>query len=500
MAAQVLAIIIGYYSRIIFTRTLSASYLGVNGLFTDVLGILALSELGIGSAMGFALYQPAARRDILKLQALMNLFRRLYLGVAAAVGGAGLLLLPFLRIIADDETASVEHLPLIYLLYLGNSVLSYLLIYRQSILTAHQREYIISVYITIFNVIRTILQISILLNTHNFILYLLVSNLCTVLCNFCISRHALRLYPYLREAKTQKLPREEWLTIRGNIRALLLHRLGAVLINNTDSVLLSLFAGLVNVGIYSNYNLIISSVRQVLDRLFRGISASVGNLGATEDREAMEPVFQTAFFIGQWVFGICAIFLYELLQPFIELSFGPHFLFERRIVAVLCILFFYHGLRTSIGTFWYALGMFRLDQYKALAEALLNLIFSIILGQRYGAFGVFMGTILSALATSAWIDPWLFYRHCLKKPVGPFLRRYAGYLAVLACDWGVVHLICNLVTGPLPWVLAIRLVICAVVGDGILLAVYFRRTEFQSALWLVTSFVKKYAGRKHREP
>ena len=495
MAAQVLAIIIGYYSRVVFTRTLSASYVGVNGLFTDVLGILALSELGIGSAMGFALYRPAAQGDIPKLQTLMNLFRRLYWGVAAAVGGIGLLLLPFLNLIADDETASVEHLPLIYLMYLGNSVLSYLLIYRQSILTAHQREYIISIYITIFNILRTALQIFILRTTRNFILYSAVSMLCTILCNICISRRALRMYPYLRETHAEKLPREEWLTILRNIRALLLHRLGAVLINHTDSLLLSLFSGLVSVGIYSNYNLVISSVRQVLDRLFRGISASVGNLGATEDREAMEPVFQTAFFIGQWVYGICAIFLYELLQPFIELSFGPYFLFDRRIVAVLCILFFYHGLRTSIGTFWYALGMFRLDQYKALAEALLNLIFSIILGRRYGAFGVFMGTILSALATSAWIDPYLFFRHCLGKPVSPFLRRYISYLAVLAGTWGAVHLLCGLVSGPLVRVLFIRLLICGVVGDGILLAVYFRRREFQSALWLVTSLVKKYAGR-----
>ena len=178
----------------------------------------------------------------------------------------------------------------------------------------------------------------------------------------------------------------------------------------------------------------------------------------------MEPVFQTAFFLAQWIYGVAAICLYELLPPFIELSFGPQFLLDSTVVGILCLLFFYHGLRTAIGTFWYALGMFRLDQYKALAEAALNLVFSIILGRRIGIAGVFLGTLLSALLTSAWLDPYLFFRHCLKKPVGPFAVRYAGYLAVLALDWGVVHVLCGLVSGPLPWVLAARLAICAVVG------------------------------------
>lgn len=494
---QILTGILTYISRMVFTRTLSESYVGVNGLCTDLLGILALSELGIEAAMSFALYRPAAMGDIPRLQALMRLYRRLYLAVAAAVGLMGLGMLPFLDAIAGNAS-DVERLELYYLLYLGNSVASYLLIYRQSILTAHQREYVINLYRTAFCVLRSVLQIAILAALGNFLLYLTAGILCSILCNLCISRRADKMYPFLREKPSSGLPAAERTEIYRNIRALSLHRLGAVVINSTDNVLLSLFAGIAAVGRYSNYQLVITFIRQLLDRFFQSISASVGNLGAAGDREAMEPVFQTAFFFAQWIYGVAAICLYELLPPFIELSFGSRFLLDGTVVCILCLLFFYHGLRTAIGTFWYAMGKFQLDQYKALAEAALNLIISIVLGRRIGVAGVFLGTLLSALMTSAWLDPCLFFRHCLKKPVGPFVLRYAGYLAVLALDWGVVHLLCGLVSGPLPWVLAARLAICALVGDGVLLAAYFRRQEFRNILRELKLLMKKYIRRFSR--
>ncbi len=499
MASQLLANVLGYATRIMFTRTLSAGYVGVSGLCADLLGILALSELGIANAMSFALYRPAALGDIPRLQALMKLYRRLYLGVAAAVGVMGLGMLPFLDTIAGDAS-DVEHLKLYYLLYLGQSVISYLLAHRQSLIAAHQRGYVISLYWIAAGILRTAVQITILVTLGNFSAYLIAGILSSVLCNLCIFRRAGNMYPFLRQKNSCELPAAEKTAIYRNIKALSLHKLGAVVINSTDNLLLSAFAGIAAVGVYSNYYMVVSFIRQTLDRIFLNISASVGNLGATGEREAMEPVFQTAFFLAQWIYGVAAICLYELLPPFIELSFGPQFLLDGTVVGILCLLFFYHGLRTAIGTFWYALGMFRLDQYKALAEAALNLVFSIILGRRIGIAGVFLGTLLSALLTSAWLDPYLFFRHCLKKPVGPFAVRYAGYLAVLALDWGVVHVLCGLVSGPLPWVLAARLAICAVVGDGLLLALYCRRREFKTALGALGSVVGKLRARLARMP
>ncbi len=495
MAAQAVTIVVGYISRVIFTRTLSASYVGVNGLFTDILGVLSLSELGIASAMSYALYRPIAQNDVPKIQAVMNLYKRLYLGVAAFVGAVGLGMLPFLDFLAGDLSA-IEHPKFIYLLYLGNSVASYLLMYKWSVITAHQKEYIVSLYSTIFFLAKAGLQIALLLATGNYIAYLLVFIIGTLVCNICISRRADRMYPYLLEKNSNELPKEEKREIGRNIRALAMHRLGAVVINNTDNLLISRFAGIANVGIYSNYYLVISSIQQVLARIFQGMAASVGNMGATEDREALEPVFYNAFFLAQWIYSLAAICLYELLPPFIELSFGPQYLFDRSTVLILCVLVFLQGMRKPVATFWYALGMFWLDRYKALAEAALNLIISILLGVRYGVAGIFLGTILSMLLVPVWVDPYMFFRHCLKKPVWPYVRKYVGYLVVIAVTWRLVDAVCSLAAGGLVQVLLVRMAVCLLMTNGLFLAAHFWRQEFKSAVWLAMAVLRRLTGRE----
>lgn len=489
MVSQALMIVFGYISRVVFVHTLSASYAGVNGLFADILGVLSLSELGIASAMSYALYRPIAQNDIPRIQAVMKLYKRLYMYVAAFVGTVGLVMLPFLGYFAGDLSA-IEHLELIYLLYLGNSVTSYLLMYRSTLITAHQREYIVSLHYTVFSLTQIILQIILLMTTQSYIAYLMTAIIGSLLCNLCISRRAGRMYPYLREKNSHELSAAEKREIHRNIAALAMHRLGAVIINNTDNLLISRFAGIASVGIYSNYYLVIYSIQQVLARLFQGMAASIGNLGASEDRDAIEPVFYNAFFIGQWVYGLTAICLYELLPPFIELSFGPAYLLDSRTVLILCILVFLQGMRKAVATFWYALGMFWLDRYKALAEAALNLIFSIMLVIRYGIAGVFMGTVLSMLLVPVWVDPYMFFRHCLKKSLVPFVRKYAGYLAVIGLAWWLADVVCSLVTGGPVRVLLVRMVVCVLMTNGIFLAAHFWRQEFKSMLWLASSLLK----------
>lgn len=492
IAAQGISVVMGYATRVVFTHTLSMSYTGINGLFLDILGILSLSELGMDAAMSFSLYRPIAEGNVPMMQALMKLFRRLYLVVAGVVCAGGLTLVPFLGRIVGDASG-IEHLTLIYLLYLGNSVVSYLVACKRSIIAAHQRQYILSLYNTVFSVIQAFVQIILLVTSKNFIAYLLTGVLCTVLCNLSIASRADHLFPFLLEKSEYKLPVTEKSLIGRNIRALAFHRLGAVLINHVDNLLLSLFMGISTVGIYSNYYLIISFVRQMLDKIIQAISASVGNLGASTGREELEPVFHTAFFIGQWIYGFAAICLYELLSPFIKLSFGPQFLFENAIVLVLCLSFFFHGIRLSIGTFWYALGMFQFDQYKALAEAVINLILSVLLGKHWGAFGIFAGTVFSELLIPTWMDPYMFFHHCLHKPVLPFFLQYARYAAVLGLTWWIVDILCGLVSGGPVRTLFLRLIICGLVGNGLLLAAHFRCREMRTAAHLALRLLKKIA-------
>ena len=270
-AAQAAAILMGFFTRVIFTRTLSEGYVGINGLFTDILNILSLSELGVGTAITYALYGPIAKKDIEKQQILMRMFRTFYRMTAAFVLTAGLCLIPFLNVLMKDRP-DVDHLVLIYLLYLLNSVVSYLLIYKKTLVDAHQMNYITVLNHNGFLVLQDICQILVLLTTGNFVLFLIVAVVCTISGNICMSKKADALFPYLKEPCTKKLPKEERQDILKNVKAMLMHKLGNVIVNNTDNLLISSFVGVVTAGIYSNYYLVIGSIRQVLEQALLGVA------------------------------------------------------------------------------------------------------------------------------------------------------------------------------------------------------------------------------------
>lgn len=475
--SRMVAILMGFVTRVIFTHTLSESYVGINGLFTDILNVLSLTELGVGTAITYALYRPIAEKDIRRQQILMRMYRTFYRGTAICVAVAGLALIPFMDVFMKNRP-DVDHLILIYLLYLANSVLSYLLVYKRTLIEAYQMNYLVLMYQTAFLVIQDICQIVILVTTHNFILFLVIYIVCTVMNNVLISKKADQLFPYLKEPCHEKLPETERHDIFRNIKAMLMHKLGNVVVNNTDNLILSSFVGVITVGVYSNYYLLIGSIRQVLDQVFAGITASVGNLGATEESDRIQDIFELSFFIGQWLYGFAAICLYELLNPFVEISFGKSYVFTRDIVLILCINFFINGTRKAVLTFRDSMGLFWFDRYKALVEAALNLVISIVLVKMWGTLGVFLGTLASTLLTSVWVEPYVFYKHRLRKSPAHFYLQYAVYVVIMAVVWIVTDRICNNVTGSLWFILLVRLLICVIVPNVLLLVVYFRKKEF----------------------
>lgn len=488
--AQATAILMGFFTRIVFTRTLSAGYVGINGLFTDILNILSLSELGVGTAITFALYGPIARNDVKKQQILMRMFRSFYRMTAVFVLGAGMLLIPFLDILMKDRP-DVDHLLLIYLLYLFNSVVSYLLIYKKTLVAAHQLNYLTVLYHNGFLVLQDICQIIVLLVTKNFILFLIVAIACTITGNICMSRKADELFPYLKEKCTEKLPAEEKDEIIKNVKAMMMHKLGNVVVNNTDNLLISSFVGVVSAGIYSNYYLIIGSVRQVLDQALQGVTASVGNLGAMESEEKVQKVFRMLFFIGQWVYGIAGICLFELLNPFVELAFGKKYLFPREIVLILCINFFINGTRKAVIIFKESTGAFWYDRYKAVVEAVLNLVISIVLVLKFGIFGVFAGTFFSTVLTSVWVEPYILFKYRFGQSPVHFFLRYAWNVVVMMMAWLITDSFCNIFSAGAVVTLLLRLVICAVVPNIFLWSIYRKTEEWQK----VYQLIKRIVGR-----
>ena len=249
--------------------------------------------------------------------------------------------------------------------------------------------------------------------------------------------------------------------------------------------------GLISVGCYSNYYLIIASVHSIMTRMFQGLTASVGNLGVTQGKERIRKVFASSFFVGQWMYGFAAICLYELINLFVEFSFGAEYVFPENVVFVLCLNFFILGMRQAALVFRDSLGLFWFDRYKSIANALLNIVFSIVLAKECGAFGVFLGTLFSTLLTSFWVEPLVLYRHSLKVSVVHYFAKYALYTGIVLAAGVLTHVLCRQMEGSMAAVFVKRMCVCVAVPNVIFLVCYVRTKEFRFLWEKIMSVVKK---------
>ena len=429
-----LTMLLSFISRMVFIRCLSAAYLGVNGLFTDVLSILNFAELGIGTAMVFSMYEPAARNDEQKLARLMNLYKWMYRAVAASVLLFGLVLLPFLPYLIKDGEG-IEHITLIYMMYVLSSACSYLLNYKSSIYQAYQKSYICTGWTLVCECIRTVVQIVALLLTGNFILYLAIQLVVQFIPNIIISHMADKEFPYLKECR--ELPeKEERNGILKNIGAMSMHKLATVIVRNTDSLLMSSFVGLLSVGIYSNYKLILSGIDNLLNKFSNAFAGSLGNLGAIEDETRVYSIYRELDLLFFVIYAYWTAGLFALFNAFITLCFGAEYCFSTATVAVLVTEFYISGQRKVNLLFREAKGLFWYDRYKPLFESAINLAASLLLVQKFGVAGILGGTIISTVTTCLWMEPYILMRYGIREDwqgkLKDYFVRYAERAAVVA--------------------------------------------------------------------
>ena len=446
MATKILAIVFGYFARMVFTRTLSMQYVGLNGLYTNIIGALNVAEFGIGTALVYALYEPVAKGNISKQRALLKLFDRVFAIIASISLLIGIVLCPVLLAFIKT-TIPVRNLIVIYALFLSRAILSYFLMYRSTIFIANQRSYVNDLCDSGFLVLQNLLQIIVLLLTKKYYFYLVLYVLGAVGRNVVIYYLAGKEYPEVFHYQNEKLEKEEEKGIYRNMRAMLMHKMGNTMIGNIDNLTLTAIVGIASVGIYSNYFLIIGSIQQILERIVYAISGSVGNLGATEDKNHVKEVFLGTFLLVAIGYSTASIVLSEMLDVFVEASFGAEYVFPRLVTVVLCINLFLNGLRQASLIFRDSLGLFWHDRYKTIIESLVNLVFSIILAKRMGAAGVFIGTFISIVGVSMWIEPIVLYQDYFKAPVSEYFQKLIKYVILYSCSFLLVHYLNQII----PW-------------------------------------------------
>ena len=490
---QMLGICLNFVNRTIFIYTLGYEYLGVNGLFGDILSMLSVAELGIGTAIAYSMYKPMAEGDETKLYALAQIYKKTYILIGSIVAMVGVGLTPVLEFFIKDASG-VRQLEAIYLLVLANSVVSYFYSYKITLLTVAQKAYKESLVRSFVNVIQVVGQIVYLLLTKDYIGYLVLQLLGTLTVNVIVSRMAEREFPFIRENRSASLEQEEKGTLIKNVRALVLHKMGNFFVNGTDNILISKLVGLVINGIYANYLLIIRSIRGVTYLIFSALTSSVGNLNALEEKDVVLDRFYKVYFMGYWLTTFCAASLLCLLNPFIHTMWGETL--DMIVVVIIVLNFYLSEMRNPVMIFKDAMGLYWQDRYKPLFESLVNIVASIILGKYLGILGVLIGTAISAAGVVCWLEPLVLYRHGFLRSSREYFLRYlrdgAVAIGIILLTWGISNAMS--VEG---WVgIVCTAVICLIVPNTALVLIYHRTKEYRYFVQIAVSGVNHLCKRQ----
>lgn len=432
--SQIVILIFSFVNRSVFIKLLGTEFLGMNGLYTNILSVLSLADLGIGSAMIYSLYRPIQEDNKEKIAVLIHFYKKIYIKIAFVVFLIGIFLLPFMNFFINTERP-IENQELYFLLFLLNSVVSYLFAYKRAIITADQKLYLIKFYDLFINISKNILQIFVLIYLESYIAFLLIHLLATIFDNYLISSRADREYPFIKK-ENGKLSVDEKNVIFANVKSMFLYRIGGVILNSTDNILISIIVGTIWVGYYSNYFLIVGTVTMMANLIFSAISSSVGNLNSTHSKDDNSyQVFNALNFMNFWIFGFSSIALFSLLSDFITLWIGKEFLLNELTVLAIVLNVYIPGMLQSVSTYRDTTGLFRDTKYVFLITAILNIFFSIVLGNIYGLQGILFATAISRLMTNFWFEPLMLFKNVFNRNSRSYFLKQIKFLlyVVIMC-------------------------------------------------------------------
>ncbi|SET90706.1 Membrane protein involved in the export of O-antigen and teichoic acid [Lacrimispora sphenoides] len=487
---KIYQIVIPFLMRTIMIYFMGVQYLGLNSLFASVLQVLNLAELGVGSAMVFSMYKPIADDDEVTICALMKLYRRYYNIIGLIIAILGTLLTPFIPKIINGDVPVDTNIYILYLLNLGATVLSYwLLAYKNSILQAHQRIDVISKINLVTNTIQYALQIMVLIFLRNYYIYVLIMLTTQILTNILTAIIATKKYPDYKPIGT--LPDELIKGINQKIKDLFTSKIGAIIVNSADTIVISAFLGLTVLAIYQNYYFILTAVIGIVEVVFTACTAGIGNSLIVEPKEKNFNDLNKFTFMIAWVAGFCACCFLNLYQPFMEIWVGRDLMLQYSAVVCLCIYFFIYEINRLLNTYKDAGGIWHQDRFRPLVTAIANLGMNLIMVQFWGIYGIILSTVLSMLFIGM---PWILYNLFTslfeKRQLPLYLRKLGLYVIITFLNCGVAYFICSYINYE-KWVtFAIRMIVCAILPNVVFFLAYRKLPEFNESISLLEKISK----------
>ncbi|MDA5457396.1 lipopolysaccharide biosynthesis protein [Weissella confusa] len=431
LITQFLGLFLKFAVQTVLIHTLSQSYVGLNGLFANVISFLSFADLGIGAAITVALYRPIAEENVDEIRTLLAFYRKVYFVIGTTITVVGIVVAPFLHFAIKGNTFGNGQITWWFIIYLGGTVATYFSAYKRSFLMAEQRGYISSVNDFVFKSIQQIAQILALVWAHSFLLFLIAQLVFVVLSNVQLSLKASKIHPDLfNKLKTKKMDAYFLNEIKKNVVGSISSKIGAIVVFGTDNFLLSAFVGLVSVAKYSNYMLVIQSLNSIFSQTLSAIIASIGNLNITSDAEHQENVMFNLMYLNAAMNVFLVTGLGFGIDYFIELWAGVNYKLDSWTVFIILLNFLVNQFRYTVQNFISGMGLYWQLRWKSLIEAAVNFVISFLLMSLFhmGILGVVLGTLSSNLLVNAWWEPLIVYKHGLKKTAWTYVFKYIKYM------------------------------------------------------------------------
>ncbi|WP_148335209.1 lipopolysaccharide biosynthesis protein [Bacillus massilioanorexius] len=473
--------------RTVFIAVLGAEYLGVSGLYSSILMVLSLAELGIANVMIYSLYKPIRDQDEGAICALLNYYKKIYKRIAIAVLLFGISIVPILHMVINSNL-TYNDLVLYYLIFLLNSVVSYFVAYKTALINADQKNYIITFVGTACALLTNILQIIVLVIIKSFTLYLIIMVIGTVLNNIILSIKADKLYPYIKQP--YDIAKSQIKEINKNIRSMFLFKIGHVVMNNTDNILISMMVGTIYVGYYSNYFMLVNVVSSFISIIIQSLHASIGNLNAESNVIKSYKFFNMLLLFFHWLSAFSSLCFLVVFADFITIWIGESYLLDSSDVIAIVFNFYIQNIVTPVWIYRETLGLFNQIKYIMLCAAIVNLILSIVLGSYWGLAGIIISTAFARMLTNVWVEPRLLFHKTFEQPVSQYWNRQIKYFITTIIAVFITVMITDNMPVSLLFII-LKVCICFFIMTVTFLIANFKTEELRMLYEYIQNFICK---------
>ncbi|MGU8814899.1 lipopolysaccharide biosynthesis protein [Clostridium perfringens] len=427
--------------RKLFLSSLGNQLLGLNSLYNNIIGWLSIIELGVGSAIIFSLYKPYAEDNRKKVREYMSFYKEFYKKIGFLILIIGFFITPFLKFLIH-ENINIKIATFGFILFLINTFLSYMFSSKLCILNVAQESYKITIATTITKLLTIIFQCLLLLIRPNFIWYIYIQIFLNLIYYITINFYINKRFEWINHGN-EKLDKKEKKELIKNVKAMFMHKIGSLVINSTDNIVISKFIGLGVLANYTNYQIIILACQNLVNMIFNGMTASIGNLLNSEQKDKAYSIHKNIFFMNFWIASFIVISLYNTLNQFVVIWFGKEYMLDSFTFNIILINLYFVMMRISVEQFQCGSGNFHQDRYGPMCEAIINLLFSILLAKYIGIAGVFIGTLISNFAVIFWTKPYVVYKYVFKVNVRKYFFMYIKYLSVAILPFILTNFFCG---------------------------------------------------------